>query len=115
MKTSCPYDLIIGLDRSDAKATSTTSMSPHSKTLSQTLDTAPEAAARLAGPGAQTVSAAAGGRLCRTTGDQPHRVPEAYSWIDPHAITPITLQKYRRAFRDQRRQGARQGRAGFLA
>jgi transposase len=97
MKTN-PYDLIIGLDRSDRKADLYFIEPLTGQRSSQTIDTAPEAlwewllllrqkypAARLAicleQPAANLIA-----------------YLEGYPWITLSPINPITLQKYREAF-----------------
>jgi transposase len=98
MKSECPYDLVIGLDRSDAKADLHYIDVKTDRRWSQTLDTAPErlhdwlAQLRRDYPKAQV-------GLCL---EQPAvniiLFLEDYAWITLHAINPITLQKYREAF-----------------
>lgn len=98
MNTSHPYDLIIGLDRSDKKADLCLIDTRTGQHRAQTIDTAPEALwewlleLRQQHPGARV-------GLCL---EQPavHLISflEAYEWITLHPINPITLQKYREAF-----------------
>ena len=98
MNPSYPYDLIIGLDRSDKKADLCLITTATGQRRSQTIDTAPEAlwewllALRQKHPQARV-------GLCL---EQPavHLVAflEAYDWITLYPINPITLQKYREAF-----------------
>jgi Transposase/Transposase IS116/IS110/IS902 family len=95
---ACPYDLVIGLDRSDKKAdlcliTTATGQCQH-----LVIDTAPEALWEwLARLRQQFPQAHVG--LCL---EQPavHLISflEAYPWITLHPINPLTLQKYREAF-----------------
>ena len=98
MPITHPYDLLIGLDRSDRKADLhliTTATGQH---RSETIDTCPEALwewlleLRRSHPQARVA-------LCL---EQPavHLIAflEAYEWITLFAINPITLQKYREAF-----------------
>jgi transposase len=98
MNTSSPYDLILGLDRSDQKA-DLCLMDTHSgQRHGVVIDTAPEALwewllqLRQHHPDARV-------GLCL---EQPavHLIPflETYAWITLHPINPITLQKYREAF-----------------
>jgi transposase len=95
---SAPYDLIIGLDRSDQTA-DLCLLDPHTGARrSVTIATTPEALwewlleLRQQHPGARV-------GLCL---EQPavQLLPflEAYAWITLHPINPITLQKYREAF-----------------
>lgn len=97
MNTS-PYDLVIGLDRSDRKADLHLINSSDNQRTSQTIDTAPEALwewllhLRQQHPQARIA-------LCL---EQPasHLISflEAYTWLTLYPINPITLQKYREAF-----------------
>lgn len=96
--TKKPYDLVIGLDRSDRKADLHIIETATGQTQSQTLDTAPESLRtwllelRQRHPSA-TVA------ICL---EQPagHLIPflETYSWITLYPINPISLQKYRETF-----------------
>ena len=98
MNTSHPYDLVIGLDRSDKKADLRLIDTITGQRRSQTIDTAPEALwewllqLRQDYPQARVA-------LCL---EQPavHLIAflEAYDWITLYPINPITLQKYREAF-----------------
>ena len=96
--TANPYDLIIGLDRSDRKADLCLIDTHTDQRRTAVIDTAPEALwewlleLRQQHPGARV-------GLCL---EQPavHLIPflEAYDWITLHPINPISLQKYREAF-----------------
>ena len=98
MNTPHPYDLVIGLDRSDKKADLHLIDTATGQRRSQTIDTAPEALwewllqLRQEHPQARVA-------LCL---EQPagHLIAflEAYEWITLYPINPITLQKYREAF-----------------
>ena len=98
MNTSHPYDLIVGLDRSDKKADLHLITPATGQRTSQTIDTAPEALwewllqLRQQQPQARVA-------LCL---EQPavHLIAflEACEWITLYPINPITLQKYREAF-----------------
>jgi len=98
MNTPHPYDLIIGLDRSDTKADLHLIDTATGQRRSETIDTAPEALwewlveLRQQHPQARVA-------LCL---EQPavHLIPflEAYAWLTLYPINPITLQKYREAF-----------------
>jgi len=98
MDSSPPYDLIIGLDRSDRKADLHLIEISNGKRRSETVDTSPESLwewllqLRQQHPQARVA-------LCL---EQPaaHLIAflEAYEWITLYAINPITLQKYREAF-----------------
>jgi transposase len=93
-----PYDLIIGLDRSDAKANLFYIETRSGQRWSQTLDTAPErlhdwlAKLRHDHPKARVA-------VCL---EQPALnvilFLEDYAWITLYPINPITLQKFREAF-----------------
>ena len=98
MNTSHPYDLIIGLDRSDKKADLHLITPATGQRRAQTIDTAPEALWEwLLEPRQQHPQARVA--LCL---EQPavHLIAflEAYDWITLYPINPITLQKFREAF-----------------
>jgi len=98
MDNSYPYDLVIGLDRSDRKADLHLIEPRSDQRRSETISTSPEALwqwllqLRQQHPQARVA-------LCL---EQPavHLVAflEAYQWITLYPINPITLQKYREAF-----------------
>jgi len=98
MNTPHPFDLVIGLDRSDKKADLCLIFTATGQRRSQTIDTAPEALwewllqLRQQHPQARVA-------ICL---EQPavHLIAflEAYEWITLFPINPITLQKYREAF-----------------
>ncbi|HXJ72832.1 MAG TPA: transposase, partial [Candidatus Dormibacteraeota bacterium] len=93
-----PYDLIIGLDRSDRKADLHRIETRSGQASSQTIQTSPEALhdwlARLRQEHPQARVA-----ICL---EQPAisliLFLETYAWITLYAINPITLQKFREAF-----------------
>jgi len=93
-----PYDLVIGLDRSDKKADLCLIDPRTGQRRAVVIDTAPEALWEWLAQLRQQHPAARVG-LCL---EQPavHLVAflEAYAWITLHPINPITLQKYREAF-----------------
>lgn len=98
MPTAHPYDLVIGLDRSDRKADLHFIDTRTERHWSQTIETRPEALhdwlAQLrqqypAGSVALCIEQPAGAIL---------PFLEAYAWITLYAINPLTLQKYREAF-----------------
>jgi transposase len=96
--TPPPYDLVIGLDRSDKKADLCLIIMATGQRQNLVIDTAPEALWEwLAQLRQQHLQARVG--LCL---EQPavHLISflEAYAWITLHPINPITLQKYREAF-----------------
>jgi transposase len=98
MTSPQPYDLLIGLDRSDAKADLHYIDTASDRRWSQTLDTAPERLhAWLADLRQQYPQARVA--LCL---EQPAvnliLFLETYAWITLYAINPITLQKFREAF-----------------
>jgi len=93
-----PYDLILGLDRSDQKADLCLLDPRTGQRRAVVIDTAPEALWEwLLQLREQHPEARVG--LCL---EQPavHLISflEAYAWITLHPINPITLQKYREAF-----------------
>lgn len=96
--TASPYDLIVGLDRSDQKADLCLIDTRTGERPTTVLATTPEALWEwLADLRQQNPTARVG--LCL---EQPagHLISffEAYDWITLHPINPITLQKYREAF-----------------
>ena len=98
MNSPHPYDLVLGLDRSDKTADFCLMDTHTGARRSVVIDTAPEAlwewllALRQQHPDARV-------GLCL---EQPavHLISflEAYAWLTLHPINPITLQKYREAF-----------------
>jgi transposase len=98
MNSTCPFDLVIGLDRSDRKADLYFIHTASGQTGRQTIGTSPEALhdwlRQLRGkhPDARVA-------ICL---EQPATslilFLEAYLWITLFAINPITLQKFREAF-----------------
>ena len=98
MNTACPFDLVIGLDRSDRKADLYLIHTASGQTERQTIRTSPEALhdwllhLRQKHPEARVA-------ICL---EQPAvsliLFLEAYLWITLYAINPITLQKFREAF-----------------
>jgi len=96
--TVCPYDLILGLDRSDKKADLCLIDVRTGQRRMVTIDTAPEALWEWLLELRQQYPEARVG-LCL---EQPavHLISflETYAWITLHPINPLTLQKYREAF-----------------
>ena len=96
--TAHPYDLVIGLDRSDQEVDLCLIDLPSGQRRHVVIDTAPEALREWLCELRQQHPAARIG-LCL---EQPavHLIPflETYEWITLHPINPITLQKYREAF-----------------
>ena len=98
MNSTCPFDLVIGLDRSDRKADLYFIHTASGQTERQTIGTSPEALhdwlrhLREKHPDARVA-------ICL---EQPATslilFLEAYLWITLFAINPITLQKFREAF-----------------
>jgi transposase len=112
--TSHPYDLIIGLDRSDKEADLSVIDTHTDQRRTVVIDTAPEALWEwLLQLRQQHPQARVG--LCL---EQPavHLISflEAYDWITLHPINPITLQKYREAFVTSRAKDDRKD-AEYLA
>jgi transposase len=114
MNTSHPYDLVIGLDRSDQKADLCLIDTHTGQRRAEVIATAPEALWEWLLQLRQEHPQARVG-LCL---EQPavHLIPflEAYDWITLHPINPITLQKYREAFVTSRAKDDTQD-ADFLA
>ena len=98
MNSPPPYDLVIGLDRSDAKADLHLIDTRTRRRRSQTVDTSPEALREwLLELRQQHLQARVA--VCL---EQPavHLLPflESYAWITLYPINPLTLQKFREAF-----------------
>ncbi|MCP5520190.1 MAG: IS110 family transposase [Verrucomicrobiales bacterium] len=93
-----PFDLVIGLDRSDAKADLCLIDVLSGKRRHQTIATAPEALATWI---AKLCQAHPNARIALAL-EQPagNLIPffEAYSWLTLYALNPMTLKKYREAF-----------------
>lgn len=98
MKSECPYDLVIGLDRSDAKADLHYIDVKTDQRWSQTLDTAPERMRDWLAQLRQDYPKAQVGLCLEQPAVNIILFLEDYAWITLHAINPITLQKYREAF-----------------
>jgi len=98
MNPSHPYDLVIGLDRSDKKADLCLIDTRTGQRRAQIIDTAPEALWEWLADLRQEFPQARVG-LCL---EQPagHLVSflEAYDWVRLHPLNPLTLQKFREAF-----------------
>lgn len=98
MKATCPYDLVIGLDRSDRKADLHFIDTRSGKRWTQTIETKPEAlhdwlaALRRQFPEAKIA-------LCL---EQPAvaliAFLEVYHWLTLHPINPMSLLSYRQSF-----------------
>ena len=114
MNSPPPYDLVIGLDRSDAKADLHLIDTRTRRRRSQTVDTSPEALREwLLELRQQHLQARVA--VCL---EQPavHLLPflESYAWITLYPINPLTLQKFREAFVTSRAKDDAQD-AYFLA
>jgi transposase len=98
MNSTCPFDLVIGLDRSDRKADLYRIHPGSGKTQKQTIGTSPEKLHKWL---AQLRQECPQGRIAICL-EQPAAslilFLEAYHWITLYAINPITLQKFREAF-----------------
>jgi transposase len=98
MNSNHPFDLVIGLDRSDRKADLYLIDTPTGQTRKQTIATSPEALRNWL---LQLRQQYPTGRVAICL-EQPAAslilFLEAYSWITLYAINPITLQKFREAF-----------------
>ena len=98
MNTACPYDLVIGLDRSDQKA-DLCLLDTHTGTRRATSSsTTPEALWEWLRELRQQYPQARVGLCLEQPAVQLIPFLEAYAWITLHPINPITLQKYREAF-----------------
>jgi len=98
MNSNPPFDLVIGLDRSDRKAELYLIDVPTGKTQKQTLDTSPEALHDWLAKLRQEHPQAQIGLCLEQPATNLILFLEAYAWITLYAINPITLQKFREAF-----------------
>lgn len=98
MNLSHPYDLVIGLDRSDRKADLHTIDTRTGAVRKQTIDTAPE---RLHGWLAQLRGEHPQARVAVSLEEPAANLMlclEKYEWVTLYALNPVTLQKFREAF-----------------
>ena len=98
MNSSPPFDLVIGLDRSDRKADLYFIDVRTGQTRKQTLDTSPEALHNWLAQLRQEHPQAQIGLCLEQPATNLILFLEAYSWITLYPINPITLQKFREAF-----------------
>jgi transposase len=93
-----PFDLAIGLDRSDRKADLYLIDTHTGQTAKQTLDTSPEALHDWLAKLRQEHPQAQIGLCLEQPATNLILFLEAYAWITLYPINPITLQKFREAF-----------------
>jgi transposase len=98
MNPACPFDLVIGLDRSDRKADLNLIDSASGKTQPQTIATSPEALHDWLLQLRQEHPRARVGLCLEQPAANLILFLETYHWITLYAINPITLQKFREAF-----------------
>jgi transposase len=98
MNTSSPFDLIIGLDRSDLKADLHLINPRTGERQPLTLDTSPEALWEWLLQLRQQHPHARVGLCLEQPAGHLLSFLEAYEWITLYPINPITLKKYREAF-----------------
>jgi transposase len=98
MNSTPPFNLAIGLDRSDRKADLYLINVHTGQTQKQTLDTSPEALHDWLAKLRQEYPQAQIGLCLEQPATNLILFLEAYSWISLYAINPITLQKFREAF-----------------
>ena len=98
MNPTCPFDLVIGLDRSDRKADLYLIHTHSGKTEKQTISTSPEALHDWLAQLRQKHPAARVGLCLEQPAASLILFLESYPWIALYAINPITLQKFREAF-----------------
>ena len=114
MKETCPFDLVIGLDRSDAKADLCSVDNRTGQRRTQSLDVSPESLQEWA---EELRKACPAGKIAICV-EQP--APnlliflEGFDFITLFAINPVTLQKFREAFVTSRAKDDKVD-AGFLA
>jgi hypothetical protein len=105
MNPSCPFDLLIGLDRSDRKADLYLIEPAAGQRRKQTISTSPEALHDWLLPLRQQHPQARVAICLEQPAASLILFLEAYHWITLYAINPITLQKFREAFVASPRQG----------
>ena len=98
MKESCPYDLVIGLDRSDRKADLHFIDTHTGRQWSQTIATKPEALHAWLAQLRQRYSRARVGLGLEQPAVALVAFLETCSWITLHAINPSSLPNYRQSF-----------------
>jgi|SRR5688572_27643589 len=98
MNPTCPFDLVIGLDRSDRKADLYLIHLGSGKTQKQTIGTSPEALHDWLAQLRQAHPQARVGLCLEQPAISLILFLETYLWITLYAINPITLQKFREAF-----------------
>jgi transposase len=98
MNTHHPYDLVIGLDRSDRKADLSLIDPLSGRTARQSISTAPEALHDWLAQLRQQYPQARVAICLEQPAASLILFLETYSWITLYAINPITLQKFREAF-----------------
>ena len=98
MNTPHPFDLVIGLDRSDRKADLHFMDTRTSRRWSQSIDTAPEALCKWLLELRQQYPLARVALCLEQPAVHLMAFLESYEWITLYPINPITLQKYREAF-----------------
>jgi transposase len=98
MNSICPFDLVIGLDRSDRKADLYLIHTASDKTERQTIGTSPEALHDWLLQVRQKHPEARVGICLEQPAVSLILFLEAYLWITLYAINPLTLQKFREAF-----------------
>jgi len=98
LTTSIPYDLVIGLDRSDKKADLYLIDTHTGKQWAQTIDTAPEALHDWLTQLRQQYPQARVGLILEQPALNLIGFFESVDWITLCAINPISLQKFREAF-----------------
>lgn len=98
MNPTCPFDLVIGLDRSDRKADLYLIHPSSGKTEQQTIGTSPERLHDWLLQLRQQHPEARVGICLEQPAASLILFLEAYHWITLYAINPITLQKFREAF-----------------
>lgn len=98
MQRTCPYDLVIGLDRSDRKADLHFIDTHSGQQWPQTIETKPEALHDWLAKLRQQFPRARVGLCIEQPAGAIIAFLEAYAWITLHAINPLSLQKYREAF-----------------
>jgi hypothetical protein len=98
MNTTHPFDLVIGLDRSDRKADLYLIDTHTAQPSKQIIDTAPERLHDWLAQLRQQYPTARVGLCLEQPAVNLILFLETYAWITLYAINPVTLQKFREAF-----------------
>ena len=93
-----PFDLVIGLDRSDRKPISSSSTRARARRRAQTIAPRPKRCTTGSANCASNIPSARVAICLEQPAASLILFLETYDWITLYAINPITLQKFREAF-----------------